>query len=137
MREFGDYRIQSDEYRLVSVHQAEQIEELKNKDARRNFTVQSLQRQIAELEKLVVSKDNKIEEIEGKLDKQLKETEEWKEKFELQDLKTERAHERRMEQEQRADRLEKVVSGLKNEMEKVNCVQVFLGSQINGCRQKI
>ena len=137
MREFGNYQIKSDEYRLMYVHQAEQIEELKNKDVRRQFSLQSMQRQIEELKQQLADRDNKIQELESKADIKDKEIYEWKEKFELQDLKTERAHERRLEEEQNSLRLQKVVGRMQKQIGESNCVQILLGSQVKGCRQKI
>ena len=124
MREFGGYCIPSGEYRQMYELEAQKNSELRISDLKQGNIVASLQRQLEEARQQLCDNNTTVKHLQQQLEEQKKETGLWIEKFELQDLKTERAHQRRMDEEQKVCRLEKVAADLRAEMEKTNSVQV-------------
>ena len=137
MREFNGYCVSSEEYHQMYVLEAQQNAELREKAVLQSNIILALQRELAATKQELSIKNATVEGLQGQLEHQKKETEEWVEKFELQDLKTERAHQRRIEEEQKVYRLEKVALALRAEMEKMNSVQVILGGQVRSFKQKV
>ena len=110
---------------------------MKNGKLLQNVVIKSLQQQFAEVQEELKNKDKNIKDLEEKLIQQNRQTDEWRQKFELQDLKTERALERRIEQEEKVIKLEKIVTKLKGEIKKTNTVQLLLGSQIQTFKKQV